>query len=67
MLNNISRLLKVFAIMGIIVVAILYILLIADVITKGQMEENSWKAIKIIGVLVVVSVLTIFITEIKNK
>ena len=67
MVNTLGRILKIFAVIGVLLVALLYILLIAGVIAGSEFQDAAIKAIEIIGTITIASLVIVFVTSLGNK
>ncbi len=65
--NALGRIIKVFAVVGVLVLAVLLVLFIAGVIKGVELQEGFWKAIEIIATITVASIVVVFITSLGNK
>ena len=67
MMNTFGRVLKMFVIIGVLVVALLYILLVTGAVAGAEFQDTIIKAIEIIGTLTVASIVVVFVTSLGNK
>lgn len=67
MANAFGRILKIFSVIGISLIAVLCIFLVVGVIGGAEFQEAIWQAIKIIGTITVASILVIFVVSLGNK
>jgi len=64
MQKTIYNILKLFAIIGVLISAIIIIFLIIDFGSSEELKETFIKALKIIGTLTITSIIIVFISKI---
>jgi hypothetical protein len=66
-MNSIGNVLKIFAVVGVLVLVVLYILLVAGVVAGAEFQNSIMKAIEIIGSITVASIAIVFVTSVGTK
>ena len=66
-MNETSKILKMFVTVGILLVAILYILLVLGVVAGAEFQDTLVKITEIIGTITVASIVVLYVTSIGNK
>ena len=67
MTNTLGKVLKMFVVIGVLLVAILYILLVAGVVAGAEFQDAVIKAMEIIGAVTVASIVIVIVTSLGNK
>jgi hypothetical protein len=67
MTKALVNILKMFVIIGVLVVAVLYIFLVSGIISGQEFQNTAWKAIEIIGTISIASIIIIFVTSLGTK
>ena len=67
MTNTLGKVLKMFVVIGVLLVAILYILLVTGLVAGAEFQDAVTKAMEIIGAATVASIVIVFVTSLGNK